>query len=84
MYKIVITPRAKKGLVGIRKVGQRRVVSQIIEEMKNDPYIGKPLGRDLRGKYSYRVGVGRIIYMIDEGNKKVSILVVGHRSKIYD
>jgi len=82
MYRIFISPRAKKELKNISKL-YKKAVAVAIDELKEDPLIGKPLTRELIKKYSYRIGVYRIIYIIHKRDKKVSILSIGHRSTIY-
>ena len=52
-------------------------------EIKENPFIGKPLLRELFGKYSYRVGQYRIVYIIDKKDKIVKVLTAGHRSSVY-
>ena len=70
MYKIVISPRARRELKQIAKL-YRRVSIELIEELKDNPYLGKQLTRELTGKYSCRVGVYRMIYKIDKVDKKI-------------
>ena len=82
MYEIIITPVARKNLKTITKVYKKGIV-EAIDSLKDDPYTGKPLKRELTGKYSYKIGVYRIIYMINEKDKVVSIIAAGHRAIIY-
>src|SRR3990167_587869 len=74
--------KEKKELNNITKL-YKKAVSEAINELKESPFIGKPLTRELTKKYSYRIGVYRLIYKIHKRDKKVSILSVGHRSTIY-
>lgn len=83
MYRIFISPKAKKELRNITKL-YKKAVAETIDELKNDPLIGKPLTRGLTKKYSYKIGVYRLIYKIHKKDKKVSILSVGHRATIYN
>lgn len=82
MYRIIIAPEAKKGLKTIARIYQEGI-SEAIMALKDDPYLGKPLVRELTGKYSYRVGVYRIIYKINKTEKIVYIINAGHRSTTY-
>ena len=43
---------------------------------------GKPLRRSLHGYYKLRVGTYRVIFKIDQ--KAVRILIIAHRSAVYD
>lgn len=83
MYKVSISPQAKKHLKEIIKEVHREAISSAIEELKENPYTGKKLTRELTGKYSFRVGTYRIIYQIFEKDKRIEILTAGHRSNIY-
>lgn len=82
MYKVIITPQAKHELKTIARLYKKAIILAI-DELQEDPYVGKPLKRELIRKYSYKVGVYRIIYTINKKDKKVFILTAGHRSIIY-
>ena len=83
MYRIIIAPSAKKGLKTIAKI-YRKGIAEAIDSLSDDPYIGKPLTRELTGRYAYKVGVYRIIYKINEKDKTVYIFNAGHRATIYE
>jgi len=82
MFKVEITSGAKKELKRISRL-HKQAIALAIEEIRDDPTIGKPLTRELTGRYSYRVGVYRIIYKINSEDKIVYILTAGHRAKVY-
>jgi mRNA interferase RelE/StbE len=82
MYEIIITPVARKSLKTITKVYKKGII-EAIDSLKENPYTGKPLKRELTGKYSYKIGVYRVIYIVNEKDKLVSIIAVGHRATIY-
>ncbi len=48
-----------------------------------DPFLGKPLKDNLKGKYSFRVGSYRIIYSVHKHEITVYVLDIGHRREIY-
>lgn len=83
MYRLIISPQAKKELKKLKEEFEIPI-KLAIEELKEDPQIGKPLERDLSGKLSYKVSVYRIIYRVNERDKIVNILSAGHRSMIYN
>lgn len=83
MYRLVISPRAQKHLKDIKKDYQS-AVKIALEDIKEDPLIGKLLSRDLTGKFSYRVGVYRIIYKVDQQDEVVNILSARHRGIAYN
>ncbi|MEO7262078.1 MAG: type II toxin-antitoxin system RelE/ParE family toxin [Jatrophihabitantaceae bacterium] len=43
---------------------------------------GKPLQRELEGRWAARRGDYRIVYRLDENTKTMYILKIGHRSQI--
>ena len=83
MYKIQLTAKAKRELKTLSKQDKLRV-GEIIEELKEDPFMGKPLSRELIRKFSYRVGAYRVIYLVNREDKVVSILSAGHRGTVYN
>jgi len=56
----------------------------IFEELKEDATIGKPLTRELTGRFSLRVGVYRIIYTVNKTDEIVHVITAGHRSVVYN
>ena len=85
MYSIVFLPDAeklyKKLFFSDRSRFQR--VAAAMESLRSDPFQGKPLKHHLKGFYSLRVGVYRIIYMIERQKITVYIFDIGHRREIY-
>lgn len=66
----------------------RTIAKKIVEKVKNyliqDPIkLGTSLKGNLKGFYRYRIGDYRVIYVIDQAEKKIIILNVNHRKKIY-
>ncbi len=83
MYKIRFSSKAEKFLRKLSKTGEIEF-GEIIEEMREDPYLGKSLEGKLINKYSYRVGVFRVVYKVDKKEKVITIISAGHRSVIYN
>ena len=83
MYKVKLTARAKRELKQISK-NHQLAIGNIFEELKEDPWLGKPLKRELTGKFSYKIGIYRIVYNINEKDKIVYILTSGHRGTVYN
>ena len=82
MFRLKLTTRAKRELKNISH-RHRLTLATIFEEIKDDPLIGKPLGKELSGKYSYKVSVFRIIYKVNENDKIITIITAGHRATVY-
>ncbi len=82
MYRLKLTQRAKKELKSLPKRYQEAVASTL-DELKEDPLIGKPLTKELTGKFTFRVGIYRIIYKINQKDKIISVFSAGHRAVVY-
>jgi mRNA interferase RelE/StbE len=82
VYKLLIRSKAKDTL---RKLPDkhRQALIEGLGDIMADPYLGKSLSRELAGRFSYRVGIYRIIYKIDEQNKVVQVSSIGHRRSVY-
>lgn len=79
---IQLTFQAKKELSAIKLI-YKEAISEAFEEIKEDPYVGKPLARELKGRFSYKVGAFRIIYKINEKDKIIQVITAGHRAVVY-
>lgn len=82
MFRIKLTARARRELKQITRTHQL-AIGQIFEDLKEDPALGKPLMRELIGRFSYRVGIYRIVYKVSAKDKIVYVLTAGHRSGVY-
>lgn len=82
MYKIIIAKNVRKDIFLLKKRYQVAFVNTL-KELKIDPKLGKPLTRELVGKYSIKIGAYRLIYKLDQKDKIVNVIIVGHRSTVY-
>jgi len=84
-YVIELTTQASKILDRMAEQEPKlyRRVAQAIDGLEDDPYQGKALRGDLKGRYSYRIGSYRIIYSIKNHILTVYVLDIGHRRDIY-
>jgi mRNA interferase RelE/StbE len=60
------------------------VVKGYLEKLKENPFLGKPLEKELSGYYSLRSKRFRIIYWIDHSHKLIQVHYVGHRRDVYE
>ena len=85
MYKIELSRIAAKELEKIFRFDRsvyRRIVASL-DALTKDPRAGKPLVGALKGLYSYRVGVYRVIYSIKHYCLVVDVIDIGHRREVY-
>lgn len=85
MYKVVLLPEAQKFYHKLfysnREIFER--IRHALESLKENPLLGKSLKYKLRGKYSLRVGIYRIIYSVDHLKITIYVFDIGHRKAIY-
>jgi mRNA-degrading endonuclease RelE of RelBE toxin-antitoxin system len=60
------------------------IVKSHIQKLKENPYVGKALERELYGYYSLSMRRFRVIYKIDHQNHVIQIHYFGHRKDIYE
>lgn len=79
-YTVTIMPTAEEDLKKLSKELQRRFFNKI-EKLKSYPSIhGKPLRYSLVGKWELKFeSKWRIIYVIDEKEKRVDIEAIWHK-----
>ncbi|MBU4273553.1 MAG: type II toxin-antitoxin system RelE/ParE family toxin [Planctomycetes bacterium] len=86
MYEIVFTEEA---LRAYRKADSplarklNRCFDNLAEDPRSHPNI-KRLTGTLRGRFRYRVGDWRVVYRVDDKVRRITILVIAHRSGVYD
>lgn len=82
-YTIFIKPSAKKELLSLEKEVIQRI-DCIILRLKDNPRF--PGVIKLKGWNLYRIRVGdyRIVYTIDDKNRIVEIIAIGHRRDVYN
>jgi len=62
----------------------KSVVRSRLDMLRNEPFAGKRLERELSGYRSLRARRFRIIYKIDPKDQVMQIHYVGHRKDIYE
>ena len=76
-----VTKILEKMIVKDSRVFQR--IARAIDDLEINPFLGKPLKGQLKGRYSYRVGRYRIIYKVEKNILTVYVIDIGHRRDIY-
>jgi len=83
MYKLRISSRAESEIKKISHPHQKAIILSLVE-IKEEPFLGKPLTRELTGRFSFQVGMYRIIYKVNIKDKTIDILSAGHRENVYE
>jgi mRNA interferase RelE/StbE len=81
MYKVLFHKHAERDFLRLEKSVQNRIAS-ILERASINPYAHT---RKLSGTDFYRIRVGdyRVIVHMDEMQKALVVLEIGHRKNIY-
>jgi len=58
-------------------------VASALDDLERNPFQGKPLKGELKGRCSYRIGSYRIIYLVRRSQLLVIVIDIGHRRGIY-
>jgi len=62
---------------------QRKIKNEI-KILEDKPFAGISLQGTLSGKLKLRIGNYRIIYIVNTKEKRVYLLAIGHRKKVYN
>lgn len=84
-YELVVTAPAARS---IREKLPEAVAFAVIDFitgplLENPKRVGAPLRGELEGIWSARRGTYRVLYRVDDDNREVIVLRVGHRRDIY-
>jgi len=82
-YKVALTRNFLREFKKLSKHTKDRV-SRVIDEIVANPFSGVKLRGELEGRWRWRVGKYRIVYMIDQTRQLVVFLDVGLRRTIYE
>ena len=81
-YSLKIKQSAFKEIQQLGKADRKRLV-EAIDNLTDNPHVGKLLKGEFFGLRRIRVGSFRVIYEINEGEILILVLRVAHRKKIY-
>lgn len=81
-YSVLLKRSAEKELNALDQTLRQRIVQTLLR-LENDP---RPRGaKKLTDREAYRLRIGdyRALYTVDDGDRIVRIIAVGHRSDVY-
>lgn len=82
-WRLVITPKVQAALRTFPPQ-TKRYIHEAFEEIRKDPWVGKPLRDELAGLYSFRAKRFRVVYRMSQHIVTVVVIGVGHRKTIYE
>lgn len=86
MYKLLLTEEARKHYDKAETILVKKL-NRCFDQIQVDPYKHpniKRLKGTLAGYLRYRVGDWRVVYQVDEPAKRITILLIAHRSRVYE
>ena len=85
MYSIRFCPQSRRQFLRL-PAEIRKAIGPRLRRLANWPETGldvKPLRGELAGSFRLRVGDYRVIFVVDDTAKAISIRKVGHRESVY-
>lgn len=86
MYKVQLSIDAEKVFAKSDKVLAKKL-AKCFKNLENSPRSHpniKPLKGSYSGYYRYRVGDYRVVYSIEDEVVVVNVILIAHRSKVYE
>jgi mRNA interferase RelE/StbE len=86
MFEVILSPEAQR-FYSHADPPLARKLARCFAQLERDPRRHnniKRLAGELAGRLRYRMGDWRVIYRIDEAAQQVNVLVVAHRSEVYE
>lgn len=83
-FTIAWTSASRRALTRLPEKVAAAVVEFLYGSLASSPYrVGKPLKLGLEGLHSARRGDYRVIYRIDDHQRRVTVVAIEHRSDVY-
>ena len=82
-WKMRFTPEVSR-LVAKLHPENKRQLKQALNELRQNPFIGKDLQEELFGFKSLRLKKYRVIYTVNEEANYIEIYYIGRRSDVYE
>lgn len=80
--QVIVTPKATKQFVKLPKTDQKKIKRKF-ETLEQNPYEGKKLSAELSETRAIRAWPYRILYYINQKEKKIFIINIVHRQGAY-
>lgn len=83
MWTVKLSRQASEFLGSL--TGKHQVqVEHALTLLSQEPHQGKPLKGELKGFWSWRVGIYRVIYSVLRREVTVEVLRIQHRKEVYE
>lgn len=82
-WRVEVTPPARRQFDRLR-ISVAAAVLETLDAIAGNPRrLGKPLMFEHEGRYSARRGPYRVIYELDDVERVVRVIAIGHRRDVY-
>jgi mRNA interferase RelE/StbE len=82
-WRLLVAGPAARNLERLPAKYATAVIEALGAIAANPQRLGKPLRFELTGRWSVRRGPYRIIYIIDDATRTVTVLAIAHRADVY-
>jgi mRNA interferase RelE/StbE len=86
MFEVILSPEARAFYANAERPLARRL-ARCFAQLEHEPRRHNNIRRlsgSMIGQYRYRIGDWRVLYRIDDRAQQVHVLVIAHRSEVYD
>jgi mRNA interferase RelE/StbE len=83
-YSVVIKSSAQKELDALDEAVFRRIDRRILALAENPRPAGCKKLKGYKDQWRIRIGDWRVVYLIDDSAKRLSIARIAHRREVYD
>lgn len=86
MFEVILSPEARAFFADADRRLARKL-ARCFAQLERDPRHHnniKRLSGELAGRLRYRLGDWRVLYRIDDRARQVHILLIAHRSEVYE
>ena len=86
MFEVLLAPEARE-FFGQADQPLARKLARCFAQLEHDPRRHnniKRLSGNLTGRLRYRIGDWRVVYHIDDRARQVHVLLIAHRSEVYE
>jgi addiction module RelE/StbE family toxin len=80
-YSLEFSSQSEKQFLKLDKTISKQIFKKI-QELKSNPFLGKPLMHKLKNQRSIHAGKYRVIYTIE--SKTIIIVKIKHRKNVYE
>lgn len=82
-YRLLFSETSRNQIITLHPE-LKSIIRSRLEMLREDPFKGKRLERELSGYCSLRAKRFRIIYKLNAAEKIIEIHYIGHRKNVYD